>query len=60
MATTALYDCIVVGAGAAGLAAAKKLLDCGHKDVIVLEARQRLSLTRIPFFVCQLLLLLSK
>ena len=40
MATT--YDCIVVGAGYAGLVAAKTLADSG-KQVLVLEARDRVG-----------------
>lgn len=35
-----LLDCVVVGAGAAGLAAARRLVDSGRR-VLVLEARER-------------------
>lgn len=37
-----LYDCIVIGAGAAGLAAARALADDG-KTVLVLEAQDRIG-----------------
>ena len=40
--TTKTYDCIVIGAGVAGLAAARKLQQ-GGKQVLVLEARQRIG-----------------
>ncbi|RYZ68785.1 MAG: FAD-dependent oxidoreductase, partial [Proteobacteria bacterium] len=37
---TEIYDCIVIGAGAAGLACARRLLD-EKKKVLILEARSR-------------------
>lgn len=37
-----IYDCVVVGAGFAGLTAARKLIDAG-KQVAVLEARNRVG-----------------
>ena len=41
-AESELYDCIVIGAGTAGLAAARKLQQAGRK-VLVLEARDRIG-----------------
>jgi monoamine oxidase len=38
----ATYDCIIVGAGYAGLAAAKQLKDAG-KNILLLEARNRVG-----------------
>ena len=40
--STREVDCLVIGAGAAGLAAARRLLE-GGSDVLVLEARERLG-----------------
>lgn len=37
-----LYDCLIIGAGMAGLACARALLDAG-KHVLVLEARDRIG-----------------
>lgn len=37
-----IFDCIVVGAGAAGLACARKLLDHGKK-VLIVEGRSRIG-----------------
>ena len=36
-------DVVIVGAGLAGLCAAKKLVECGHRDILVLEARDRVG-----------------
>ena len=38
-----MHDAIVIGAGFAGLAAAKELTRQGHSDVVVLEARDRVG-----------------
>ena len=40
MAETELYDTVVIGAGFAGLVAARDLIEAGHR-VVVLEARDR-------------------
>lgn len=40
MAETELYDAVVIGAGFAGLVAARDLIEAGHR-VVVLEARER-------------------
>jgi len=40
MAETELYDAVVIGAGFAGLVAARDLIEAGHR-VVVLEARDR-------------------
>ena len=37
-----MYDTIIIGAGAAGLAAARRLFDAGQR-IIVLEARNRIG-----------------
>ena len=39
---TAVFDCVVIGAGVAGLAAARKL-HAAHRRVVVLEARDRIG-----------------
>jgi monoamine oxidase len=39
---TEIYDCIIIGAGAAGLACARKLLEA-KQNVLVLEARDRIG-----------------
>jgi monoamine oxidase len=41
-ATSATTDVVVIGAGAAGLAAARALVD-NHMDVVLLEARERIG-----------------
>jgi monoamine oxidase len=40
--TTSIYDTIIVGAGAAGIAAGRKLHDAGY-NVLILEARDRIG-----------------
>lgn len=40
--STELYDCIIIGAGAAGLACARELLDA-KKKILVLEGRSRIG-----------------
>ncbi len=37
------YDVIIIGGGVSGLAAASKLLELGHENIIVLEASDRLG-----------------
>lgn len=38
-----MHDAIVIGAGFAGLSAAKELMRRGHSDILVLEARDRVG-----------------
>ena len=39
----AVYDVIVIGGGTSGLAAASKLAELGHNNILVLEASNRLG-----------------
>ena len=39
----AVYDVIVIGGGVSGLAAASKLAELGHTNILVLEASNRLG-----------------
>ena len=43
MSKVTFYDVIVIGGGTSGLATASQLVELGHKNILVLEASNRLG-----------------